>query len=365
VRRWGKLNVEAGTKKAFYHLDNRIGLVSYAEMRSTTDSRTAWSPSRASGSYKYCFLTALRTSAVGLAAVLCLFTSGCLEPLSKHATALSAATAPVVDGAAAAYQAANAIHEKKVDFDAIAEFDKTDPVYNPRIIHPLLSDKDVELRLEVLKAFQCYVQTLVEITNGTESKELDEASKSVGSSLANLGNTLAPAPAATATDPTPALTISAGTQNILSTGANALGQFLVQRTIKKDLPQKIKDMDPQVDALCKLLASEMDLLRDSDQKDFDSIINRETLFLRDPASKLSAEERRVEIMKLPEIAREQQAADQRLVQLKSEIVKLELTHHALAAEAQGNNPESPKNKLGDLLTAGKQLGKFYGSLSGN
>jgi hypothetical protein len=288
-----------------------------------------------------------------------------MGPLSKHATALSVATAPVVEGAAAAYAAANTIHQKRVDFDAIAAFDATESVYNPRVVHPLLLEKDVELRLTVLKAFQLYVKTVVEITNGTDSPALDAASKAVGGDLANLGNTLKPAPAPSITDLTPALTISAGTQSAISTGANALGQFLVQRAIKKDLPQKIKDMDPWVEKLCVLLAGEMDTLRDSDQKDFDSIINRETLYLRDPASKLSAEDRRVEIMKLPEIAREQQAADDQLVQLKGAIVKLELTHHALAAEAQGNNPESLKNKLGDLEAAGKDIGKFYGSLSKN
>lgn len=289
-----------------------------------------------------------------------------MASLQKHTTALSAATAPVVDGAAAAYHSANSIHERRTDYDAIADFDKTDPVYNPRIVHPLLTDESIEIRLTVLKAFQCYVQTLVEITSGLESPALDDASKSVGSSLANLGNTLVPASSASAmtssTSSEPALTISQGTQNALSTGANALGQFLVYRAIKKDLPQKVKDMDPQVQALCKLLADEVDLLHDAETKDFDSIIDRETLFLRDPASKVSSEERREAIMKLPELAREQRVADLQLKQLKTEIVKLALTHHALAADAQGNNPESLTSKLGELEAAGKNLGKFYSTL---
>jgi hypothetical protein len=286
-----------------------------------------------------------------------------MASLQKHTTALSAATAPVVDGAAAAYHSANLIHERRTDYDAIADFDKTDPVYNPRIIHPLLTDQSIKVRLAVLKAFQCYVQTLVEITSGLESPALDDASKSVGSSLANLGNTLVPTSSTTSSNSSePALTISQGTQNALSTGANALGQFLVYRAIKKDLPQKVKDMDPQVQALCKLLADEVDLLHDAETKDFDSIIDRETLFLRDPASKLSSEERREAIMKLPELAREQRVDDLQLTQLKTEIVKLALTHHALAADAQGNNPESLASKLGELEAAGKNLGKFYSSL---
>ena len=286
--------------------------------------------------------------------------------LPKHAGALSTATAPVVDGAAAAYQAANTIHEKRTDYDAIAEFDKTDPVYNPRIFHPLLTQQSIDIRLAVLKAFQCYVQTLVEISSGTESPALDDASKSVGASLAGLGNTILPAGSgSSATSTQPSLPISQGTQNILSTGANALGQFLVYRAIRRDLPQKVKDMDPQVQALCKLLADEVDLLHDAETKDFDSILDRETLFLRDPDSKLSPEERREAIMRLPELAREQQEADSQLALLKTAIMKLALTHHALAADAQGNNPESLKSKLGDLEAVGKNLGKFQSSLPTN
>lgn len=305
----------------------------------------------------------LRLAGVGLAAGLCLLAAGCLGPEAKHTAALSAATAPVVDGAAAAYAAANAIHQKRTDFDAVAEFDQTSPVYNPRVVHPLISDADVDLRLAVLKAFQCYVQELVAVTNGLETPALDAASVSVGTSLANLGNTLVPPPASSATTADPALTISAQTQNLISTGANALGQFLEARVVKKDLPAKVAVMDPQVDALCKLLASEIDYIHDAETKDFDHMIDRETQFLRDPASKLSPEERRLEIMKLPELAREQHAADAQLAPLKAAIVKLALTHHAFLAAEQGNNPATLKGTLAELEAAGKNLNKFYKSLS--
>jgi transposase len=179
--------------------------------------------------------------------------------LSIHASVPASSDAPVVDGAAVAYHSANTIHERRTDYDAIADFDKTDPVYNPRIIHPLLTHENIEVRLAVLKAFQCYVQTLVEITSGLESPALDDASKSVGSSLANLGNTLVPVSSTSATTSStssePALTISQGTQNALSTGANALGQFLVYRAIKKDLPQKVKDRASTALALCSPISS--------------------------------------------------------------------------------------------------------------
>ena len=68
-------------------------------------------------------------------------------------------------------------------------------------------------------------------------------------------------------------------------------------------------------------------------------------------------------MKLPELARQQKQAALQLKVLRAALVKLELTHHALAAELQGNNPESIKQKLADLGAAGGNLGKFYSSLA--
>jgi hypothetical protein len=49
----------------------------------------------------------------------------------------------------------------------------------------LIDDKDIELRLKILTAFQLYMKTLMEITNGTESPELDATSKSLGKGFAN------------------------------------------------------------------------------------------------------------------------------------------------------------------------------------
>ena len=324
--------------------------------------------------------------AIALLLLLSLASTGCLSSLSKHGAALEAATAPVVDQAAAAYHAAITLHDRQVDYEAAAKFDDKQSVYNPRNIQPLISDKDLDVRLMVLAAFQCYTKTIVEITKGTDSPALDAASKSVGGALSSVGNALAPSidsalgvaaaaaittqttvtttagTSVTATASTAAPAITPGIQNGISTAVNALGQFLVSRKIKKELPQKIKDMDPHLQALCELLEKELDLLQDQERRDYDYIINRQTLFIRE-SSNLNPEQRREEIMKLPEIVRQQRVADQQLARLRTAIVRLALTHHALAADAQGNNPESLKSKLGDLEAAGSELGRFYSSLS--
>jgi hypothetical protein len=328
-----------------------------------------------------------RVGTITLALCLSLAASGCTSSLNKHATALAAATAPVVDQATAAYHNAQAIHAQSVDYDAAAAFDQNN-TFVPGSIHDWPSDKDIQIRLAVLTAFQLYVKNLEAITGGTDSPALDAASKSMGESLGDLVNGLAPsaetalgvtpAPASTtttsvttttgstsstttSTSSTPAPLIMEGAEKGVSTAINALGQFLINRTIQKELPQQVEAMDPHVQALCELLAKDTDLLREQEKIDSNNVIDKQTDFVRN--SKLDPEERRVEFMKLPGMARRQRANDEKFTELHAAILRLELTHHALAAAAQGNNPETFTQRLGDLGAAGESLGKFYSSLS--
>jgi len=332
----------------------------------------------------------LRAAALSAAGpfFLCALISGCsVTPLSRQTVALSAATAPVVDEAAEAYRKAQAIHSQRLALDAAQAFEK-DSVFIPSSVEVWPSEKDIQIRLAVLTALQLYVKELTEITNGTDSPSLDAAARSIGGSLSSLANTLAP-PAQSATGSAPSLatttetivtstsggapqattTISSSPPPLISASAekgvaaaiDALGQFLVGRTIKKDLPPKIAAADPHIRTLCELLANDIGILQSQERLDSNDIIDVQTDFARNP--RLDPEERRTEFLKLPEMWRQQQENEQMLTELRASLVRLELAHHALAAEAQGNNPESIKQKLGDIESAGESLGKFYSSLS--
>lgn len=342
---------------------------------------------RTTGSYKRS-----RIHAVALIACAGFCISGCQSHLAKHSAVLAAAIAPVVDQLTAAYRDAVALHDQRSDYEAVVAYANKDASYNPRSAPVLLSEKDIQSRLAVLAALQVYSRSLIEITKGTDSPELDAASKSVGNNLTSLGNDLAPsienvlgiAAAAGVTTETTVTTLSGSSsqttsstssvpapllspeiKNGISTGFNALGQLLVNRVVEKELPGKIVEMDPHVQALCKALADDIQTLDGLEERDYDRILNLEKQFIledEDPGKNVNPEEHRAEIMRLPQIARQQREADAKLVALRKAIVKLALTHHALAAEAQHNDPESLKDKLSELADAGSSLGKFYSSL---
>jgi hypothetical protein len=184
-----------------------------------------------------------RCAGLGAAALLLslsVLATGCYSTIAKHATVLSAAIAPVVDQSAAAYRDAVALDDLRADYEAVVAYQNKDTTYNPRNTPELLSQKDIQVRLAVLASLQVYSQSLIEITKSPDSTELDSASKSVGSNLTSLGNTLAPSiekvvgiAAASGSSTTTAAPISPEIRNGISTAVDALGQFFVNRTVEK------------------------------------------------------------------------------------------------------------------------------------
>ena len=133
---------------------------------------------------KFCWLLKFREARVVLGAtafaggsiILCAALAGCASTaLAKNATTLSAALAPVVDQSAAAYRDAVALHDLRADYEAVVAYENKDASYNPRNVPVLMSQKDIQARLSVLAALQVYSESLIEITRGNNSPELDAA----------------------------------------------------------------------------------------------------------------------------------------------------------------------------------------------
>lgn len=324
----------------------------------------------------------------------CIGIAGCsMSRVNKQARAVSASLTPVIEQSAAAYKDAVALHNLREDYEAVVAYENKDASYNPRAVPVLLSERDIQARIVVLAALQVYSRSLIEMTRSTDTADLDDAAKSAGNNLTSFGNDLAPSvenvlgiaassPSSTTTTTTTvsgsnrtttstttaaaAPLLSAEAQNGISTAVDALGQFFVSRTLARELPGKIAAMDPTVQTLCATLSGDIAVLDDIERRDYDRILNLEKQFILEDAQAgkdMNPEAWRAEVMKLPEIARQQKEAHERLVSLREAIDKLARTHHALAAQAQQSSPESMKDKLNDLADAGTSLGNFYSSLS--
>jgi hypothetical protein len=291
---------------------------------------------------------------------LSIVVTGCsLAPIAKHAAAFSAATNQVINSSEDAYRAANQLRQEEQVAAAVYDYDKN-PKWNPYTdTKPLLTTEQLNARITVLDGVKAYAASLVQITGSQSSKDLNAAAAGVGSNLESLSSTAATDLKSSVPN---APVMSAAEANGVSTAVRALGDYLIAKKVKASLPKVTQDMDPVVKTLCELLNSDIVVLRRQADVDYQTLIEQEDQFIRHPATPLDPVEHRDEIGKLITLANQQKANDELLAKLQVALHTLELTHHALAAAAQGNDPESIKQKIADLEAAGQSLASFYSSL---
>jgi len=300
-------------------------------------------------------------SLFALTALMAFLVTGCsVSPLAKHTAAFATATNLLVDNSTNAYRAAETLHDNAQGYQAVAHFDGNPP-YNPYKTTPLISEKGIQVRIDLLAAIKTYAQSLADLTSGVKSDKLDDAAAAVGANLKGLSSTLAADIAGSAGSANNKLVLSTGEANGISTAAEALGNFLASRKVKAEVPKQIKAMQPNIEALCKLLQDDIGILRNQSSLDYRVMVEDQDGFIRHNTT-LTPIERREEILVLPRLVQSQRATDTLLAQLQDSILKFNLTYQALAAEAQGNNPESLAARISELEAAGENLAKYYQSL---
>ena len=290
---------------------------------------------------------------------LSLLATGCLSPLAKHATAFSAATATVVDGSEDAYRGAMRLRLQEQATASVYAYDK-DPTWSPyKDLTPLLTPAQLSARIKVLDGLKAYADTLVDLTSGKPSADLENAAEGVGTNLQGLNQTVA-TNLSTAIPNVPVM--STAQANQISTAVLALGEYLIARKVKSSLPKVTQDMNPNIQALCEVLNSDIVILRRQADVDYQTLIIQLDQSIRHEGTAVSPYEHRLEIRTLIELADEQKANDDLLGRLQSALHTLAMTHQALAAAVQGNNPESISQKIAELQAAGHDLNTYYKSL---
>jgi hypothetical protein len=298
-----------------------------------------------------------RGAGLALIAAIALSTAGCtlsLSPLAKHTAAFSAATATVVDGTKNAYLAANKLHSDEETATAIDNYGSPDwSPYTP--LKPLLTPEQLAARTKVLDALKAYADGLAALTETKDrDKKLQNASASAGSNLASLSAAGAPA----LKELFPGTAQSAG----VSTAIAGLSQLLINGRAKRALAKTTAAMDPNIQALCALLASDAKTLQTAADMDYKGPIEDLDEFLQhhqnaDPVA------RRQVVGRMIALAQQQRLNDAMLAKLQLAVSALGQAHKALADAAAGKDPETIKQKLQELISLGTELGTYYSSLT--
>jgi hypothetical protein len=283
--------------------------------------------------------------------------TGCLSPLAKHAVAFSAASNTVIDNSEDAYRAANHLHRDVLVAAAVTDYDKN-PTWSPYTdFKPFLTPAQLDARIKVLDGLKAYAATLVELTSGKTPPDLGTAAAGVGTNLMALNQT-ASTDLSTSIPGIPVMTTAEA--NGVSTAVVALGKYLIANKVKGSLRTVTQTMNPNITALCVLLNDDITVLRRQADVDYQTLITDQDQLIRH--NQIDVFEHREQIGKLIDMAVQQKANDTLLAKLQTALHTLDLTHQALTAAAQGNNPESLKQKIADLSAAGQDLANYYKSL---
>ena len=270
---------------------------------------------------------------------------------------MSTIATQVVTNSEDAYRAAIDLHDRE-QVSAGVLLIQEGKAWDYDQITPLLTPEALKTRVQILDALKSYAQSLTEVTGGLASPALTTAATTTGTNLKSIGTSISSEPGLKASG----FSITPETANLVSAATLEIGEFLVSKKVNAALPAITAQMDPQVEQLCKLLNDDIVILRRSSKKDYDDMSRQEWTFIQSNKDKLSPVELRDEVEKLPTYRKDEQSADALLAGLQSCLGELAMTHHALAAAAQGNNPEALTARLGELVAAGNDLKTFYKSL---
>jgi hypothetical protein len=297
-----------------------------------------------------------RSFALALGSALTLSILGCtlsLSPLAKHTAEFSTATATLVDGSKNAYLAANKLHLDEQTAMAVDSYGA--PGWSPYTeLKPLLTPDQLAARTKVLDALKAYADGLAGLTETKDRyKKLQDASASAGSNLASLSTSGIPGLQSLF----PGTTEASGA----STAIAGLAQLLINGRVKKALAKTTADMDPNIQALCTLLASDAKTLQTAADRDYKGPIeNLDEFLAHHPGTDPVA--RRLVVGRMISLAQQQRLNDAMLAKLQLAVSALGQAHKALADAAAGKDPETIKQKLRELISLGTELGAYYSSL---
>lgn len=292
------------------------------------------------------------------AAALCLFASGCLSPLAKHVKAFSDASDLVIINSEGAYRTANELRAQEQITASVYAYQQN-PSWNPYTDpKPLLTQEQLQARITVLNGLKAYANSLTLLT-GKAPPDLDTTASGFGANLEALNSSVA-TDLSTSIPNIPVM--SSSVQNGVSTAVKALGEYLIARKVKGSLPAITRQMNPNIMALCELLNADIVVLRRQADADYQQLATDQDSFIRHNQAAIGPVQTRTEIRTLLAIVSQQKANDLLLSKLQVSLHTFEMTHQALAAAAQGDNPASLQQNIAQLAAAGQDLGSYYNTL---
>jgi hypothetical protein len=292
-------------------------------------------------------------SAIQLCAASCalLIAGGCsVSPLSQRAAAFSTAASATVVRMQGAYQLVEQVYDDAALATLVNQFDTKG--FDPSSIQPLIPDADMKARTELLSGLQQYATLLAEVSGSEQVSALDKNSEALGANLQAMAKDT----------PLKTLAKNAGMEaGEVSTAVDALGRVLMERKTAKELPSILESAQKPIDTLCTLLEQDigtpegMGLRNELHDKYVELVADQRTYILAN-AAKMSLDEKRTEIGKLPQLVTAEKQGDATLEQTQKALQQLATTNDALTETKKDKDAPAFRALLSQMVAQGQQLG---------
>ncbi len=314
-----------------------------------------------------------RTLRYSLAALIyaSLLLTGCVKQIRSTVPDFAQAVELTSTNVQAAFDTVNGKYNDAEAIHYAVTYDgQTDP---RRISTNWLQPDSMKVRRQVLQGLKQYASALNSLTGSNNADSLSKASTAIGTSLQSLSKS--PEFSKFTKD------LPSETSNIAATAVNALGTWLIEAKLKKDLPPLIEKMDPNIQTICKMLVQDIGTVDANETNptggsglrqvlwiQYNRIIDAQNQYIlhnqcskEGPVNCFGPDARMVEIRKLPDLVQQQSAADQTLQQVQATIKQLGQAHTELVKAAE--TKQSLTADLSDLLAEAQVLNTYYNSLS--
>ncbi|MGA2048733.1 MAG: hypothetical protein ABSG96_13615 [Terracidiphilus sp.] len=282
--------------------------------------------------------------------------SGCaLSPLATRTAAFSTAATATVTQTTSAYRLVNQTYADAQMATLVATYDRTG--FDATKIKSFLPAKDLEVRTKVLDGLKQYATLLAEVSGNQPITDLETQAKAAGDALVKLQQ-----------DDFKGFKIDSTEKDLAVTVVAAIGGVLIEHERARALPGILDKMNKPIQDICKILEDDIGTvgkagLASEIHLDYDTQIADQQRFIRDNAASLSADQRRVEIEKLPKLVQAQERSDEALAATSKSLAALAAAHAALTATKNLKDAPAFKLELNELLEDAQTIDGFYNSLS--
>jgi hypothetical protein len=284
--------------------------------------------------------------------------NGCaISPLSQRAATFSTAASATVVKMQGAYQLVEQTYESAAMATLVNQFDTKG--FDPASIQLFIPAADMKARTDLLSALQQYATLLAEVSGSEEVTELDKESEALGTNLQALAKDA----------PLQSLAKNANMESgVAAAAVDALGRVLMEKKTAKELPSILESAQNPIGTICALLGQDigtaegMGLRNELRDKYAELIADQRTYILANEA-KMSPDEKRTEIGKLPQLVMAEKQGDATLEQTQKALQQMATTNDALTQTKKDKDAPAFRALVSQMVVQGQQLGVVYSAAS--